>query len=263
MYHNLMMIKFTALVCATVLIFGCAEDKEISPSFPEIKNPLDDSNEKQNALELATEVDQLVFSEESGLNIYRSKDGDLYNGWVKKTYDDGKVGYLFHCLNGIEDGLHTAWYRNGNKLIERTWKQGLRHGPYQQWTDFGVLKSRGYHKNNLLDGLNEEFYADGKKKSEIVYAGGKIVTFKKWKEDGTPCPLTNVENGSGIVVHYRDDGSFDYNESYYQGEIDYGISMESNDSELGILESSDENIESNFSIIPTAEETIPEQNNSE
>ena len=68
MYHNLMMIKFTALVCATVLIFGCAEDKEISPAFPEIKNPLDDSNEKQNALELATEVDQLVFSEESGLN---------------------------------------------------------------------------------------------------------------------------------------------------------------------------------------------------
>ena len=57
MYHNLMMIKFTALVCATVLIFGCAEDKDISPAFPEIKNPLDDSNEKQNALDLATEVD--------------------------------------------------------------------------------------------------------------------------------------------------------------------------------------------------------------
>ena len=76
--------------------------------------------------------------------------------------------------------------------------------------------------------------------------------------------MTKVENGSGIVVHYRDDGSMDYNETYYRGEIDYGISMESNDdSELGILESSDENIESNFSIIPTAEETIPEQNNSE
>jgi hypothetical protein len=59
---------------------------------------------------------------------------------------------------------------------------------------------------------------------------GKIETFFRWQPDGQKCPYTSVNDGNGIVVYYKEDGTIDSNESYYQGELDYGRPADSNDS---------------------------------
>ena len=214
-----------------VLIFffsGCGEEEKTTPAFPEIENPLNQIDVLQRTLNEAVEISDLIVNFDIDFQIHRNPDGSLFSGWIKKSYPNGKVGFLFHCRNGLQDGLHTAWFENGKKMVERSWKNGIREGPFKNWSAAGILESRGYNKNNLRDGLCEEFYDNGNKKSEITYKAGKIDLFSRWKPDGTACPDTLVQGGTGIVINYNDNGSADSNVSYYMGELDYGRSNDFN-----------------------------------
>ena len=82
------------------------------PSFPEIDNPLNEIDFLQRALKEATELSELIVTQEGDLQTYRTQDGSLYNGWVQNNHVSGKVVFLFRCEKGKQDGLHTAWYEN-------------------------------------------------------------------------------------------------------------------------------------------------------
>ena len=61
----------------------------------------------------------------------------------------------------IKDGLHTEWYENGQKQLETN------------------------NRNGELDGLSTMWYENGQKKVEVTFKQGKIVSEKKWHEDGS------------------------------------------------------------------------------
>ena len=235
------------LIFVVFWIVGCGNEDHSPPAFPEIKNPLNNVDVLQVTLEEAVNLSDLIVTTESSLQMYRTSDGSLFSGWVKKNYDTGKVGFLFQCQNGRQDGLHTSWFENGKKMVERTWRDGLRDGPFKTWSHAGTLESRGYNKENQRSGLFEEFYANGKKKSEVTYTAGKIETFTRWKPDGTKCPHTSIQGGTGVVVHYGVDGTIDSNESFYQGEIDYGIAHELNETIVIESNTNNESTENNSS----------------
>ena len=86
---------------------------------------------------------------------------------------------------------------------------------------------------------------------------------KKWKMDGTICPITNIEKGKGVIVYYREDGTVDFNETYLNGEIDYGGTEEPTDVPSFDNEVFNEDNETGFSIIPISNPVPIEQNNSE
>jgi antitoxin component YwqK of YwqJK toxin-antitoxin module len=184
---------------------------------------LEQADVLSHALSEAVDHAELMVTMEGEMEFFTSTtDGSRYDGWVKRNHSNGKLGFLFHCTDGRQDGLYTAWHSNGVKMVERTWVKGLRSGPFQTWEGSGVLESRGYNADNSRHGLYEEFYADGKKKSAVEYKKGKIDSFVRWRPDGVVCILTSVRNGSGIVIHYHENGTIDSNESYFEGELDYG-----------------------------------------
>ena len=233
---------------------GCGEESKSIPPFTEINNPLDQEGILKSTLEEATQHSDLIISLENGVEIYRRTFGtrELFSGWVKKNYADGKIGYLFQCQNGKQDGLHTSWYKNGKKMVERTWKEGLRDGAFKLWTEAGTLESRGYNNDNLRHGLFEEFYSNGTKKSEVEYINGKIESFFKWKPDGTQCPNSLVKGGEGLVFHYNEDGSVDSNQSYFEGDYDYRGTDDPDDSPLISEEiiSEETDLNSSINIVP-------------
>ena len=248
------------IICIFIFwgIAGCSQQEDVIPSFPQIDNPLDREDKLKSTIKEATDFEEINITIENEIEILRlSANGERYNGWIKKRYENGKLGYLFHSQNGIQDGLYTAWYRNGKKMVERTWKNGMRDGPFKLWTEAGVLVSRGFNHNNLRHGLFEEFYAAGKIKSKVEYSKGGIQTFLRWKPDGTKCPDTLVKDGTGLVFHYKEDGTVDSNESYLDGKYDYGYPSDIIETFLNVEDVDSNPIDLNTSQADVSEDEIP------
>ena len=72
----------------------------------------------------------------------------------------------------------------------------------------------------------EEFYSNGKIKSKSNYVGGKIDTFEGWQPSGSICSISSIKDGAGIIVYYDETGLAEYNQSFVNGEIDYGDHIE-------------------------------------
>ena len=60
-----------------------------------------------------------------------------------------------------KDGLSTSWYENGNKQLETN------------------------NKDGELDGVSTLWFDNGQKKAEVTFKKGKILSEKKWNEDGS------------------------------------------------------------------------------
>ena len=203
------------------------------------------------ALNAAVDHSKLLITRNGEVEFFTNpNDGNSYSGWVKKNHSNGKLGYLFHCSEGKQDGLYTAWHDNGVKMVERTWVRGVRSGPFKIWTGSGILESRGFNADNLRHGLFEEFYGSGNKKSEVVYKNGKIDAYLRWRPDGGLCLLTSLVQGKGIVVHYKEDGTIDSNDSYFEGVLDYGQSSHSGEMSLQNTEDYDFPIGENSTTFP-------------
>ena len=48
---------------------------------------------------------------------------------------------------------------------------------------------------------------------------GKLMSAVVWKPNGVKCPVTNVKDGNGVLVRYRDDGTESGRSMRKDGEI--------------------------------------------
>jgi antitoxin component YwqK of YwqJK toxin-antitoxin module len=67
--------------------------------------------------------------------------------------------------------------------------------------------------------LRAGWFENGQKSWEGNYEDGKVLSASVWKPDGEECPVTNLENGNGVVVNYKDDGTEEYRATLKDGEI--------------------------------------------
>ncbi len=82
------------------------------------------------------------------------------------------------------DGKWIYWYENGQKRIEENYKDGGKTGLVTIWFENGQKREEGYLKNGIKDGLYTEWYENGQKKNETNYKDGKVISEKRWDEDG-------------------------------------------------------------------------------
>ena len=118
-----------------------------------------------------------------------------YSGWVKGVYDIGRISGLYQYKDGKRDGLWTGWYSNGQKEYEATYKDDKRGGLSTMW------------------------YRNGQKSSERTYKDGKLWTAVRWKPNGEKCPVTNLVNGSGVVVQLHPKGPVHLPTTFKDGKI--------------------------------------------
>ena len=103
--------------------------------------------------------DEGAYSRILGVQIL--KDGEwISHGLSKVWYVIGGRGEEEY-YEGVPHGLQRTWYANGQKNIERMWKNGQMHGPDRAW------------------------WPDGKPQYEIENQFGKEVSGKAWRQDGT------------------------------------------------------------------------------
>jgi antitoxin component YwqK of YwqJK toxin-antitoxin module len=126
-----------------------------------------------------------------------------YTGWTKKMYDNGQVSTLIQFKDGERYGRCAVWYATGQKLEEYTYRDYNKEGPY--------------NSDSNKEGPYTAWYATGQKRTEATYMDGKLMTAVVWKPNGEKCPLTNVVNGNGVKVYYRESGQKDFATTFKDG----------------------------------------------
>ena len=76
------------------------------------------------------------------------------------------------------------WHENGQKLIERTWKDGKLDGFWLQWHENGQKAIEGTYKDGKNDGSYREWHENGQKAMEGTYKDGELVFAKYWNSKG-------------------------------------------------------------------------------
>jgi antitoxin component YwqK of YwqJK toxin-antitoxin module len=91
-------------------------------------------------------------------------DGEPLTGRVVDRDDDGRIVRELEFLEGFQEGPERIYHPNGQLQSERMIDTGLASGPARTW------------------------YENGQLESESVYRNGRIISQKKWSENGQPLP---------------------------------------------------------------------------
>ena len=159
-------MKKLVLLFAALLVAGCGEKSssegsdstgESAEASPEVAQqseepltlPLSDADIERLLKEA---VDSKSLPERDGL-IYH--DDKPYSGWGKDRYDSGQVRWLGRFEDGEEDGLHTLWHENGQKMTEGTSKDGELNS-WTSWHENGQKMTEGVWKDDGL--ISEKFW---------------------------------------------------------------------------------------------------------
>ena len=107
------------------------------------------------------------------------------------------------------------------QMIERTWVAGVREGPFIAWSPSGEVEYRaitrptsGMASRDLPWREEEDRPSLPSRKSHGSPAGSPMAFLSP----------TSLSKCSGMIVHYHDDenATIDFNETFVDGEIDYG-----------------------------------------
>ena len=102
-------MKKLILLFAALLVAGCGEKAASDSAIKE-------------AIEEAVDFEALEYR--NGLR-YQVNESEPYSGWSKRMYFlSEQIESLAHFKDGKLDGLATHWYKNGQKWLERTYKDG-------------------------------------------------------------------------------------------------------------------------------------------
>ena len=154
----------------------------LSLSFSQEKPNLDDPK-VQNQI-ISTAVQNLDFRKKANGDVlwYHPFNQVPYTGWWVSFHENGQVYRLTQFKNGEIEGIADEWYENGQKDQERNYKDGKKEGLFTKW------------------------YKNGQKQHEENYKDGKLMSAEVWKPNGERCPMTNLEEGNGVILFYLEDG---------------------------------------------------------
>jgi hypothetical protein len=113
--------------------------------------------------------------------------GHPLTGFVYELYPGYRLAKLTVLFRGKRQGPEIHWYENGQRWIERHYRNGLEVGIHRAWYPDGEVK---FLKTFSDQGLpHGEFYAwhnNGKLAEYVRFDQGKEVATKSWTGGGKP-----------------------------------------------------------------------------
>ena len=166
------------------------------------------------------------FDYDNSKTIAPMKDGKLHG--MRKAYrGNGTIILLTPYKKGKKDGTEKRYNRYGKLTSEISYKEGQRDGLSKEWNFSGKELERYSitpYKNDKKNGLEINYYANGKISSKIPYHNAKIDgLFESWQKDGTPRRIIPYKKDKRDgLVKYFEDGQLTYIGSFKDGK-QYGI----------------------------------------
>jgi antitoxin component YwqK of YwqJK toxin-antitoxin module len=171
---------------------------------------------------------------------------------LKETkYDSGQIKEKYYVISDpqkkqVKDGPYSAWYENGKKSYEVTYKNGNPFGPSSSWYENGQISRRGIYNEGgkITDGPDTSWYENGQietikinnngqtadgtyiqwnkngqKESESTYKNGEMVLLCRFYENGqkeSECPVKNWKK-DGMETFWNENGQKKHETSYKNG----------------------------------------------
>ena len=107
--------------------------------------------------------------------------------------------------------------RNGKKLLYAPNQKKPYTGWGKAFHDNGQIRNLAQYKDGKKSGSARWWYRNEQKGSETTWMNGKVLTVSGWKPNGEKCPVTNVLNGNGVHVLYKEDGTEKERKTYREG----------------------------------------------
>ena len=120
-----------------------------------------------------------------------------FDGVLVAYSEAEKLKSKIEYVNGKKHGYEKQWYRNGDKLIERFYKEGFKTGIHKSWWADGTKKFEyEFNEKGEFHGIVKEWYKSGQIFRDFNYAEGKeLGSQRMWKNDGTLKANYEVVNG--------------------------------------------------------------------
>lgn len=159
-------------------------------------------------------------------------------------YDhEGKKVEEGNFLNGEQEGSWISYYPNGNKKMQANLSRGELHGEMLRYYEDGTVEvnhfyefgnytgqARSFHENGELAVLTryiageendrKEFF-DPEGRLELVrfYTHGRLMGYSYLDKNSKEIPMIPLENETGIIKSYYDNGKVSREMEYVSGEV--------------------------------------------
>ncbi|MFP6854243.1 MAG: toxin-antitoxin system YwqK family antitoxin [Opitutales bacterium] len=122
-----------------------------------------------------------------------------------------------HFIAGKPAGVWIAWRSHGEKAQQQSFKDGQPDGPSTAWYANGQKSEERLYEMGQAEGGWNAWYENGQPAIEGLFANGKLVSAKVWQPDGEKCPVSEVVDGNGLLIRYKEDGTESFRVSYEGG----------------------------------------------
>ncbi len=145
----------------------------------------------------------------------RKPDGTV----VKKRFHDNgklKVEYIHHS-RGLVDGTYLVYDEHGNVSAKETYVQGEKDGVWEEWYSNGIKKSMYIYQNGKPIGFGYEYHSkDGSVRWKTTYSDHQKVLFEEFYPNGSVMRIVPFDKGKihGTVIFYNERGGC--NKQFYE-----------------------------------------------
>lgn len=108
----------------------------------------------------------------------------LYTGSTLERYPNGKIKKDVVYLDGKENGAARTFYEKGERETERFYTHGEKDSIHKGWWPGGRSKFEYNFKSGNYNGYFTEWYENGQINQQIIYADGKEISGRGWRENG-------------------------------------------------------------------------------
>ncbi|MDB4521641.1 hypothetical protein N9080_05580 [Akkermansiaceae bacterium] len=104
---------------------------------------------------------------------------------------------------------------------EELYYEANKQEPYTGWLKRMHANGQVYELGKFKDGKSHgpvfTWYENGQKSLEVEMKDGKVIAAKAWLPDGLRCPVTNIQDGTGSLITYDNDGKEDTRHLFEKG----------------------------------------------
>ena len=155
-------------------------------------------------------------------DIYSNAEtGDLYTGRAVLHWPDDSLRKEAGFVDGMLDDRMTWWYENGQKELEDTYVENMRHGTHRAWHDNGQLMSQGDSVHGERQGSWRWWHDNGQLAEETVYLDNEPLTKATfWYDSGAKKLATSYQDG---LEHGTQTTWFENGQRHTELELEHGV----------------------------------------